>query len=106
MIFQVLEPPAFEEREIAVNPDAATIEETVRGLAWADITFVLLQVDDDTYIEGSGSLNPSDGLSAKYCECGDEHVSVAAPESLDAIIALLRSDAASDGQWRTMFEWD
>lgn len=37
---------------------------------------------------------------------GDERVSAAAPESLAAIIALLRPYAAGNGQWRTMIEWD
>ena len=93
-------------RVVSTNPDVVTIDRIVRGLPWSDITFVVLRKDETNYIEGSGSLNPSDGLSARYVENGVEHVSRQAPESLRVIVALLASYRSGDGKWRTMIEWE
>ena len=65
MILEVHEPPALQPREISKNPDLALIEKTVKSLPWSEITFVVLKIDEKNWIEGSGSLDPTDGLSAK-----------------------------------------
>jgi hypothetical protein len=106
MILEVHELSANQPREISKNPDAALIDKSVRGLAWSEITFVVLKVDDNNWIEGSGSLNPEDGLSARYMKDGKEHVSARAPVSLDEIIALLQSYRSGDGRWQKLIEWD
>src|SRR5262245_38512294 len=66
MILEVHAPPDNLPREISRSPDPGLIEKTVRSLPWSDITFVVLKIDDKNWIEGSGSLNPEDGLSASY----------------------------------------
>ncbi|MFN2564934.1 MAG: hypothetical protein ABR499_07995 [Gemmatimonadaceae bacterium] len=106
MTLVVAEPPGYEERAVAVDPDAETIERAVKGLAWSDITFVFLKVDDRNWIEGSGSLNPVDGLSAKFMDDGAEWVSSRPPTSLDEIISLLQSYRAGDGRWQKLIEWE
>ena len=65
------------------------IERTVSGLSWDGITFVILKVDDEKLMEGSGSLDPTDGLSAKVVVDGEVFISRHAPASLDDIVALL-----------------
>ena len=106
MILEVHEPPEDGPREISKSPDAALIDKTVRGLSWSDITFVVLKVDDNNWIEGSGSLNPQDGLSARYMKNGKEHVSAHAPRSLDEIVSLLQSYRAGNGRWQNLIDWD
>jgi len=106
MILEISKPPGNLPREISKNPDQVLIEKTVRELAWSDITFVVLKIDDKNWIEGSGSLNPRDGLSARYMKDGKEHVSTRAPKSLDEIIALLQSYRCGDGRWQKLIDWD
>lgn len=106
MILEVHEPPDYRPREVSKSPDLALIEKTVKGLAWSDITFVILKVDDNNWIEGSGSLKPTDGLSARYLKDGKEHVSARAPKSLDEIISILQSFHSGDGRWQKMIDWD
>jgi hypothetical protein len=105
MILRVFEPPELNEREVATDPSESEIVATVRGLAWQEISFVVLAVDENTWIEGSGSLDPADGFSARYLEDGVERVSCDAPPSLDAIVELLLSYRRNDDRWRTMIEW-
>ena len=106
MSLEIAEPPDNVERVTARDPDAATIARTVHKLAWDPITFVVLKVDEDNWMEGSGSRDPTDGFSARVMLDGEERVSSRAPESLDEIIALLQSYRAGDGRWREMIEWD
>ena len=106
LILEVHAPPNYHPREISRNPNLAMVEQTVRDLSWSDITFVVLKADDNNWIEASGSLNPQDGLSARYMADGKEHVSAQAPKSLDEIITLLQSYCARDGRWQELIEWD
>ena len=106
MTLEVAAPPDNTERVTARDPDAATIARTVHDLAWDPITFVILKVDDDNWMEGSGSRDPSDGLSAKVTLDGEERVSSYAVDSLEEMVALLQSYRAGDGRWREMIEWD
>ena len=106
MILQVCEPPSCTPRDLAINPDLSTIAAAIRALSWDDITFVVLRLDENTWIEGSGSLRPEDGLSARFMEDGVEHVSRSAPEGLNVIEQLLTSFLLRDDRWRTLIEWD
>jgi hypothetical protein len=106
MVLEVLETAGGKQQVVAANPDAETIARVVQGLSWSDITFVVLKKDENNYLEGSGSFNPNDGLSATYMEDGVEHVSRYSPKSLQVIVALLTSYRSGDGKWRTMIEWD
>ena len=106
MVLLIHEPPEHIERVLARSPDAATIRDAVNGLTWSDLTFVTVKRDNNNWLEGSGSLNPEDGLSARYMANGEEHVAARAPNSLNEIVALLQSFAASDGRWRQLIEWD
>jgi hypothetical protein len=105
LTLEILEPNEREERVVAKNPDSAVIKNTVESLKWSGITFVILKRDSKNWIEGSGSLRPEDGLSARYSEDGVEHVSARAPVSLAEIVDLLQSYRSGDGRWRTMMEW-
>jgi hypothetical protein len=84
----------------------AQIDRTVRSLPWADISFVVLKVDEKNWIEGSGSLNPTSGLSARFMKDGAEGVSRQPPRSLEEIILLLQSYRAGDGKWKEIIEWE
>jgi hypothetical protein len=105
MVLEVQEMSEDQPREIK-RLDAAIIEKTVKELSWSDITFVVLKVDDKNWIEGSGSLKPRDGLSARYMKNGTEHVSTKAPKTLHEIVALLQSYHAGDGRWQDLLDWD
>lgn len=105
LVLEVHEPPNHAPRIVATNPDATAIKRAIEGLKWDDITFVVLKYDDDNWIEGSGSLRPDDGLSARYVEGGNEYISARPPESLDEIVRLLESYRSGDGRWRAMIEW-
>ena len=106
MILQVCEPPSCTPQDVAINPDERTLVAAIRALSWDDITFVVLREDENTWIEGSRSLQPEDGLSARCMEDGVEHVSRGAPDGLDVIEQLLTSFLRGDDRWRTLIEWD
>jgi hypothetical protein len=106
MMLEVHEPPEYVPLAVAADPDRMTIETVVRSLAWADITFVILKIDDNNWIEGSGSLSPRDGLSARYMHAGKEFVSSRPPDSLQEIIDLLDSFRSQDGRWKNLIEWE
>ena len=99
------ESPDLAPREIATNPDGDAIERCIRSLAWKAMTFVTLERGADS-ITASGSLDPRDGLSISYAGEDEEQVSPRPPESIDQIIAIMRSYAAGDRSWRTMIDWD
>lgn len=105
MILQLYPPPNHEPTTITDAPDAGQVEATIRNQPWDDITFVVLRIDDANWFEVSGSLDPSDGLSAAYSEDGIEHVSDGAPESLDICVSLMLSYLRSDDKWRTAIDW-
>ena len=65
-------PPDYAPQLIALDPDAAVIENTIKAQPRDDITFVVLRRDPESGIELSGSLSPSDGLSARYWQDGRE----------------------------------
>ena len=94
-----------ESKLISTDPTEQIILDTINNLSWNDLTFVILKIDDDNLMEGSGSLNPSDGLSARYLENGQEHVSSSAPESLQIIYDLLASYLVGDNTWRHIIDW-
>ena len=105
MLLVVHEPPGHEARVVATNPDAAEIATTIKTMPWSDLTFVVLRTDENNWIEGSGSLKPEDGLSARYMVNGEEHVAAQAPSSLDELVALLQSYSKGDGRWQQLIEW-
>lgn len=93
------------EQMIAENPTDEEIARLVHGMAWDEISFVIVKLDEANWLDGSGSLKPADGLSA-MCEIeGQQFVTVEAPQSLDEIVALLQSFNRKDGNWRTMVKW-
>lgn len=106
MVLEVAAPPDHVERVVASDPDAGTIVRTVRGLAWDTITYVILKADDDHWIEGSGSLDPTDGLSARVTIGGETWVSSRPLQSLDEMLWLLLSWRKGDDEWRTRMSWE
>jgi hypothetical protein len=106
MLLVVYAPPDQHDSLVAADPDSSLIERTVRNLPWSDITFVVLKTDEQNWIEGSGSLKPEDGLSARYMLHGEEHVSARAPSSLDELLALLHSYRRGDGRWLQLIAWN
>lgn len=106
MILELYSPPAAERQVVSEAADAVSVEATIRGQPWDDITFVVLKVDERNWFEVSGSLKPEDGLSARYFEDGVEHVSDGAPESLDVCVSLMLSYLRADDRWREDIGWD
>jgi hypothetical protein len=103
MQFYVQEGETCERRDIATGPDPDLIASTVYGLTWSDISFVVLEVDDEHCMCVSGSF--PDGFSAHYMEGGTEHVCDRPPGTLAEMIALLQSYRRGDERWREMIEW-
>ncbi|TWT32789.1 hypothetical protein [Blastopirellula retiformator] len=101
----LLEGPDYEPRVLDVNPTPEEIDAHVHQQPWDQLTFFVAQLNDNHWLEGSGSLKPEDGLSARCKIGGKEYVTSQAPQSLDEIVALLASFAQKDGRWRTMVEW-
>ena len=99
----VYEPPGHEPRVVSEQPDLAHIQETIQGLEWNDITFVVLSRDEDNWIEFSGST--ADGFSARYMEGGQEHVISQAPASIAVGVTLLDLYLREDERWRTEYDW-
>src|SRR5262245_48378863 len=104
MLLSVSEEPDYEPRVIAMGPDDATIERTVRLLAWHGLTFVTLRVDEDYILEASGRAE--DGFAVRCVVRGAEHISATTVDSLDTIVAVLQSYRADDGRWTTLVEWE
>jgi hypothetical protein len=104
MILEVHAAPHYQMRRM-LHPNEALISSTVEEQPWDDITFILLKVDDWNWFEVSGSLRPEDGLSARYCEHGEELVAARPPASLDECVQLLLSYWRSDNQWRSAIGW-
>lgn len=105
LVLEIAESLKQAPRRVAIDPDASTIERTLRGLDWSRMHSVVLRRDDD-WLEVSGSTNPDDGLSAMYAEDGTEHVAANAPENLDVFVRLLKSYAAGDSAWRSIVAWE
>jgi hypothetical protein len=103
MKFYVQDPPKCDVRMIGTDPDDDLITSTVLGLEWSDITFVVLEIDERNCMCVSGSF--PDGFAALYSEGGKEHVSDRPLESLDEMIALLRSYRQWDDEWRELIGW-
>ncbi len=103
-VLEVHEPPEYRPRLVARDPDAALIAEPVHALPWQEVTFVVLVREDGSFLEGSGSLRPEDGFSAKFGDGDREHVSSRPPESLEDVVRLLQSFRAGDGSWREAFD--
>ena len=104
LVLTVSEAPDLAPREIATNPDGDTVERCIRSLSWKGMTFVTLERGPDC-ITASGSLESGDGWSLSSLENGEEHVAARPPESIDAIVSIMRSFAAGDQSWRTMIDW-
>jgi hypothetical protein len=105
IVLTVVEAPAMQPREIATNPTAEVVERTVRSLSWAVMTFVTLERGDQS-LTASGSLDPSDGLSASYTDDGTEHLAAEPLRDLNTVVRLLRAYATGDSAWRTMIAWE
>jgi hypothetical protein len=104
MLLQVAEPPECNVRVITADPDPNLIASTVFGLAWSDITFVELWVDDEHSMCGSGSLRH--GLAGSYWEGDRQYVSERPLDSLEEMVELLQSYRAGDNKWREMIGWE
>ena len=102
LVLEVYEPPHHQTKLVVREPDDQTIEETIRGLSWSDITFVVLKADEQNWIEGSGSHK--DDFSARFARGGREYVSQGRP-TLEEIAELLKSYRAGDGRWERMLTW-
>ena len=105
LVLEVTESSDRAPHRVATDPDATTIERTLRGLDWSRMSAVSLRRDDD-WLEVSGSTDPADGLSAMYAEAGTEYVTTDPPDNLDLLLRLLQSYAAGDDAWRTMVGWE
>jgi hypothetical protein len=103
MTLEVAEAPSHEERVVAQNPDAEAIGRVARQLSWSDVTFVVLRIDDENWMETSGSSK--DGFSAKITLAGETWISSRPPESLDEMITLLVSYRNGDNAWQDLIEW-
>lgn len=101
----VLEAPEYSRQVVFDRPTAATVRETVESLSWKEITFVVLEVDSENWLEFSGGSDPSDGFSARYMEDGREFVIVDPPSSTGIGIALLQLYLVGDEGWRSLSEW-
>jgi hypothetical protein len=99
----VYEPPDHEPRVVAEKPNLAQLQETIQGMKWTDITFVVVRRDEDNWIEFSGSTE--DGFSARYMEEGQEYVISQAPASTVDGVTLLGLYLRGDDGWRTDYEW-
>ena len=97
--------PDGQVEEIAQEASPEQISTLVKSEAWRTITFVVIQIDENNWLECSGSLRPEDGLSARYCVEGEEYVACRAPDSLDMCINLLVSYNQKDNRWLNMIEW-
>lgn len=105
MILEVYSPPANDRQIVADTANESAIVSTIRNQRWKDLTFVVLRIDDKNWFEVSGSLNPEDGLAARYSENGTEYVSDVAPDSLEQCISLMLSYFKADDKWRSDIRW-
>jgi hypothetical protein len=104
MTLEVAAPPDHQEKVVARDADAESIDRVMRQLSWDDITFVVLKADEDNWMETSGSA--TDGFSARITLDGETWVSRRPPESLEEMIALLVSYRNGDNAWQDVMEWD
>ncbi|QDT28344.1 hypothetical protein Enr10x_36860 [Gimesia panareensis] len=105
ILLKILLPATSEPQIVATNPSREEIRKHVYALKWNDITFVTAEIDQDNWLDGSGSLNPEDGLSGMCSIEGVQYVTEQAPESLDEIVELLHSFVLRNGAWRTDMVW-
>ncbi len=106
MFLRVAETPDFKPQLIATDPDNETIERTVRGLLWRDLTFVTLSVDEDYLLEGNGTGRLEDGFAVRCVVKGSEHVSPSTLDSLDMLVLVLRSYREGNEDWTRLVEWE
>lgn len=106
LILELHSPTEYEAIIISETPHTINIDSAVKAQPWKDITFIVLKADEQNLIELSGSLNPADGLSARFFEDGNEYISKRAPKSLDEGVELLISYLQNDGKWKKMISWE
>lgn len=91
-------------RAVAVNPEYSEIRKIVFDLTWDDMTFVTASIDEDNWLDGSGSLNPEEGLCISCCINGVEYLTQGT-DTLDRIVDLLHEFVNRRGGWRTSVVW-
>jgi len=106
MVLIVAESPDFEEKIVANSPTPELLESTVQSLAWSDITFVILKKNEQDWLELSGSLDPSDGLSMRYFDSTGEFVSDRAPSSLKEGTTVLKKYLLDNPEWKKTYNWN
>ncbi|MBB5870203.1 hypothetical protein F4553_003582 [Allocatelliglobosispora scoriae] len=87
------------------DPSADHIERAVRELD-GDFWFVILDFDDDHYVQGGLGERAGAAPGAYMLEVrdGDEHLQTEVADA-DAVISAFREHAAGETAWRERFSW-
>lgn len=96
----VCPPPSNARMVFSENPDADAVREAVEKQAWEDITFVMIEWDENNLFECSGSI--PDGFSASVFKAGKQQLLEQAPESKEEMVKLLQSYLADDAYWKSL----
>ncbi len=105
MILELSPPPTNDPIILSDSPTRELVASTIQGQPWSEITFIVLRRDEANWFEISGSLDPNDGLSARYSENGQEMVSATAPGTLEEASGLMLSYFDADDRWRQAIGW-
>jgi len=74
MILQVQYEGGREPTVVTNEPSEAGVANAVRSMDWNRFAFVTLHKDDRNWLDGSGSMQPEDGLSMMLSVDGVQYV--------------------------------
>lgn len=86
---------------VSETPRAADVAAAVCSINWNQFAFVTLFQDEDNWLDGSGSLDPSDGLSMMLSVDGIQYVTETAPPTPDSMLLIF--NAYLDGDAPSLF---
>ncbi|MCR9201496.1 MAG: hypothetical protein NXI04_22875 [Planctomycetaceae bacterium] len=65
---------------VSESPTFDLVSTTISQVDWSEFSFVSLFIDDDNWLDGSGCMNPTDGLSVMLSVARIQYVSETAPD--------------------------
>ncbi|MEM7558033.1 MAG: hypothetical protein AAF394_02830 [Planctomycetota bacterium] len=68
---------------VSESPTSDFVAATISRVDWSEFSFVTLFIDDDNWLDGSGCMNPLDGLSVMLSVARIQYVCETAPEHPD-----------------------
>jgi|GEM_PF-1196593 hypothetical protein len=94
------------EKIISNESTEKMIIELIDSLDWNNFYQVIIEKENKDYMEVSGSLDPTDGLSALYQENKKQYVIVNPPKTIAELKKIAISYFKNDKYWKNNIKWN